>query len=173
MTSLTLKDMGLIVVSSSLLIVFHFIGLLPFVFILMVMTLLKKHVYWISIITSITLFIISSNQFWSLTNLIFLPFTAFVLFKSLQGVKPHVSVKKKRQAWMRHLRFSLLAFLLILVATASSQVLYELSIGVTIFSDLIQWVILTLTSFLNALLIFLIGRPLHLRFAKLLKYMHI
>ncbi len=180
---LVIKDLTMVAVLSAILVVVNnfYLLLMPFLFVVYILALKKWHVYMISIITSMIIFLIGTAtggplNFPSLSNLVFLPLTAFIIY----ALYPRIYVEtlddsgcmtapRKINKWV----LTIASLLLFMVNGAVSQAIYEfISVGHLVFEPL-GWAIGLGLPIINAVVIYFLAFPLRNRICKLLYYVGI
>src|SRR5690606_14227133 len=112
----SVKDITLVAVVSAILALSSYIMIMPFLFIVCVISLKKSHIIPISLVTSIAIYLIGGYKLYSLTNLLFLPLIAITILLLMHFVynqKTNDIICLTRNNRIKYHLFTLISFSLI------------------------------------------------------------
>lgn len=163
---LSIRDIALIAVISAILALTSYILIMPFVLIVMALALEKKHIYPISIITAVAVFMLWGFDLYYLVNLFFLPLIVLTIHLSLLLISGNQ--EKNETSKLHRFYISLMAFLIVLITNFLNIIFSGLIYG-TLEATLMQYALSNILSAVgNGLLVYIIGFYLQRRLQELL-----
>lgn len=170
MTTLNTKDIALIAILSAILSLASYALILPFLFIVLALSLKRNLVLYIALITALIIYIIWGFLPNTLSNFILLPMIAVMIEKSTPWIYTD------RQNWQEttttQIKLAAVSFVIILLTNYLNTLGYGLIVGSPIALFIQTFFNNLFSAAINAVLIFLFAAPLRklvLRLVKQLK----